>query len=84
MTESLKLPVEMREKSDEITHLIEKIETLEEGQMINIIYYMWFYYDNYLDLRVSKDEMQSYKKVAITTRRGNLLLNLVNIIIYYA
>ena len=43
----LKLSVETREKSDEITHLktremslIHKSDTLEKGQIMNIIYYM--------------------------------------------
>ena len=43
----LKLSVEMREKSDEITHLktremsvIDKSGTLEKGQIMNIIYCM--------------------------------------------
>ena len=46
-SEILKLHVEMREKSDEITHLkaremslIDKSDTLEKGQIMNIIYYM--------------------------------------------
>ena len=46
-SELLKLSVEMREKSDEITHLktremslIDKSDTLEKGQIMNIIYYM--------------------------------------------
>ena len=46
-SELLKLSVEMREKSDEITHLktreislIDRSDTLEKGQIINIIYYM--------------------------------------------
>ena len=48
-SELLKLSVEMREKSDEITHLkthevslIDKSDTLEKGQSIYIIYYMGF------------------------------------------
>ena len=43
----LQLSVEMRENSDEITHLktremslIDKSDTLEKGQIMNIIYYM--------------------------------------------
>ena len=43
----LKLSVEMREKSDEITHLktremslMDKSDALEKGQIMNIIYYM--------------------------------------------
>ena len=43
-SELLKLSAEMREKNDEITHLktrevslIEKSDTLEKGQIINII-----------------------------------------------
>ena len=43
----LKLSVEMREKSDEITHLktremslIDKPDMLEKSQILNIIYYM--------------------------------------------
>ena len=43
----LKLSVELREKSDEITHLktreislIDKSDTLEKDQIMNIIYYM--------------------------------------------
>ena len=46
-SELLKLRVEMREKSDEITYLktkevslIDKSDTLEKGQIMNIIYYM--------------------------------------------
>ena len=46
-SELLKLSTEMREKSDEITHLktremslIDKSDTLEKGQIMNIIYYM--------------------------------------------
>ena len=46
-SELLKLSVEMREKSDEITDLktrevslTDKSDTLEKGQIINIIYYM--------------------------------------------
>ena len=46
-SELLKLSVEMKEKSDEITHLktreislIDKSDTLEKGQIMNIIYYM--------------------------------------------
>ena len=46
-SELLKLSVEMREKSEEITHLktremslIDKSDTLEKGQIMNIIYYM--------------------------------------------
>ena len=46
-SELMKLSVEMREKSDEITHLktremslIDKSDTLEKGQIMNIIYYM--------------------------------------------
>ena len=46
-SELLKLSIEMREKSDEITHLkrremslIDKSDTLEKGQIINIFYYM--------------------------------------------
>ena len=46
-SELLKLSVEMREKSNEITHLktrevslIDKSDTLEKGQIMNIIYYM--------------------------------------------
>ena len=46
-SELLKLSVEMREKSDEITNLktremslIDKSDTLEKGQIMNIIYYM--------------------------------------------
>ena len=46
-SELLKLSVEMREKSDEITHLktreislIDKSDTLEKGQIMNIIYFM--------------------------------------------
>ena len=46
-SELLKLSIEMREKSDEITHLktrevslIDKSDTLENGQIMNIIYYM--------------------------------------------
>ena len=45
--ELLKISVEMRDKSDEITHLktrekslIDKSDILEKGQIINIIYYM--------------------------------------------
>ena len=56
-SELLKLSFEMREKSDEITHLktremslIDKSDTLEKGQIMNII----------------------YKKVSIATRQGNL------------
>ena len=44
-SELLKLSVEMRKKSDEITHLktrevllIDKSDTLEKGQIINLIY----------------------------------------------
>ena len=71
----------MREKSDEITHLktremslIDKSDTLEKGQIMNIIYYMWFEYLILwsLELGFSKDETQAYKKVSIATRRGNL------------
>ena len=43
--------VEMREKSDELTHLktremylIDKSDALEKGQIMNITYYMWFEY----------------------------------------
>ena len=80
-SELLKLSVEMREKSDEITHLktremslIDKSDTLEKGQIMNIIYYMWFEYLILwsLELGFSKDETQAYKKVSIATRRGNL------------
>ena len=46
-SELLKLSVEMREKSDEITHLktreislTQKSDTLEKGQILNILYYM--------------------------------------------
>ena len=46
-SELLKLSVEIREKSDEITHLkkremslIDTLDTLEKGQIMNIIYYM--------------------------------------------
>ena len=46
-SELFKLSVEMREKNDEITHLktremslIDKSDTLEKGQIMNIIYYM--------------------------------------------
>ena len=46
-SELLKLSGQMREKSDEITHLktkemslIDKSDTLEKGQIRNIIYYM--------------------------------------------
>ena len=46
-SELQKLSVEMREKCDEITHLktremslIDKSDTLEKGQIMNIIYYM--------------------------------------------
>ena len=42
-SELLKLSVEMREKSDEITHLKKRemsSDTLEKGQNMNIIYYM--------------------------------------------
>ena len=46
-SELLKLSVEMREKSDEIMHLktremslTDKSDTLEKGQIMNIIYYM--------------------------------------------
>ena len=46
-SELLKLSVEMREKSDEITQLktrelslIDNSDTLEKGQIIYIIYYM--------------------------------------------
>ena len=46
-SELSKLSVEMKEKSDEITHLktremslIDKSDTLEKGQIMNIIYYM--------------------------------------------
>ena len=46
-SELLKLSVEMREKSDEITHLktrevssIHKSDTLEKGQIMNILYYL--------------------------------------------
>ena len=46
-SELLKLSTEIREKSDEITHLktremslIDKSDTLEKGQIMNIIYYM--------------------------------------------
>ena len=46
-SELLKLSVEVREMSDEITHLktremslIHKSDTLEKGQIMNIIYYM--------------------------------------------
>ena len=46
-SELLKLSIEMREKSDEITHLktreislIDKSDTLEKGQNMNIIYDM--------------------------------------------
>ena len=71
----------MREKSDEITHLktremslIDKSDTLEKGQILNIIYYMWYEYFILwsLELGFSKDETQAYKKVSIATRRGNL------------
>ena len=71
----------MREKSDEITHLktremslIDKSDTLEKGQIMNIIYYMWFEYLIlwYLELGFSKDETQAYKEMSIATRQGNL------------
>ena len=71
----------MREKSDEITHLktretslINKSDTLEKGQIMNIIYYLWFEYLILwsLELGFAKDETQAYKKVSIATRRGNL------------
>ena len=46
-SELLKLSIEMREKSDEITYLktrevslIDKSLTLEKGQIMNIIYYL--------------------------------------------
>ena len=46
-SELSKVSVEMREKSDEITHLktremslIDKLDTLEKGQIMNTIYYM--------------------------------------------
>ena len=46
-SELMKLSVQIREKSDEITHLktremslIDKSDTLEKGQIMNIIYYM--------------------------------------------
>ena len=46
-SELWKLIIEMKEKSDEITHLktremslINKSDTLEKGQIMNIIYYM--------------------------------------------
>ena len=46
-SEILELSVEIRKKSDEITHLktremslIDKSDTLEKGQIMNIIYYM--------------------------------------------
>ena len=46
-SELWKLSIEMKEKSDEITHLktremslIKKSDTLEKGQIMNIIYYM--------------------------------------------
>ena len=46
-SELLKQSVEIREKRDEITHLktremslIDKSDTLEKGQIMNIIYYM--------------------------------------------
>ena len=46
-SELVKLSVEIREKSDEITYLktremslINKLDTLEKGQIMNIIYYM--------------------------------------------
>ena len=46
-SELSKLSFEMKEKSDEITHLktremslINKSDTLEKGQIMNIIYYM--------------------------------------------
>ena len=46
-SELVKLSVEIREKSDEITYLktremslINKSDTLEKGQIMNIIYYM--------------------------------------------
>ena len=66
----------MREKSDEITHLktremslIDKSDTLEKGQIMNIIYYMWF---KYLILWSLELQTQAYKKVSIATRQGNL------------
>ena len=79
--ELLKLSFEMREESDKITHLktremslIDKSHTLEKGQIMNIIYYMWFEYLilRSLELGFSKDETQAYKKVSIATRQGNL------------
>ena len=46
-SELFKLSVDMREKSDEITNLktremslIDKSDTLQKGQIMNIIYYM--------------------------------------------
>ena len=73
----------MREKNDEITQLktrevslIEKAETLEKGQIINMISIPC---DKHLILWSSelvflKDETQAYKNVSITARRSNLIM----------
>ena len=76
--ELLKLSVE---KCEEITHLttrkmslIDKLDTLEKGQIMIIIHYMCF--ENLilwpLELGFLKDEAQVYKKVSIAARQGNL------------
>ena len=76
-SEIFELRLKLREKSDEITHLKTRemlTDTLEKGQIMDIIYYIWFEYLILLSLELgfSKDETQAYKKVSIATRQGNL------------